>query len=134
MKHPELSVPSHISSQALVNPGEILGERYGGLIRKTSSFYTISLPFSREAFAVVLNLQTTDSNEIVYVIQETPKLKCFAGPGPEVFVQTLLLWKEKFSPALVSASPGPEHWHQMFQRLLKEMDTQCHLSVWELYT
>lgn len=43
------------------------------------------------------------------VIQEIPKLKCFAGLQPEVFVQPLLLKKDRFALALVSACPGPEH-------------------------
>lgn len=38
------------------------------------------------------------------MILETPKLKCFAGLRPEVFVQTLPLKKERLSLALVSAS------------------------------
>lgn len=60
------------------------------------------------------------------VIQEIPKLKCFAGLQPEVFVQPLLLKKDRFALALVSASPGPEHWDQLFQSYLREMDAQCH--------
>lgn len=42
------------------------------------------------------------------MIQEMPKLKCFSGLQREVFVQPLLLQKDRFSLALVGASPGPE--------------------------
>lgn len=43
------------------------------------------------------------------MVQEITKLKCFAGLQPEVFVQPLLLQKDRFSLALVGISPGPEH-------------------------